>query len=75
MGSLAGVAFHPGGKSSVTLARAAPLVPFVTETLTSRTIGFAPAARKSGAGITASGGVTLTEKAGTTFSSIRLSPL
>src|SRR5580658_6788858 len=64
MGALAGVAVHPAGKSSVTLAFAAPLVPFVTATLISRLTGFR--------GITARGGVTLTEKAGTTFNSIRL---
>jgi len=62
----------PPASSSAALACAAPFVPFVTATWISRSTGFA--APPSATGITASSGVTLTEKAGTTFTSIRLSP-
>src|SRR5262249_4363705 len=67
-GMLAGVAFQPAGNPSTTTASAAPFVPFVTETKTSRSTGLA-------VGTTARLGVTATENAGTTFSSMRLSPV
>jgi len=69
MDSVAGVAFHPAGRSSVTVVFAAPLVPLVTATPISRVTGLAEI------GITASGGETRTENDGTTLISIRLSPL
>src|SRR5579862_4993061 len=71
-GTLAGVAVQPWGKSSATVAVAAAFVSFVTETNTSRSTGFA--AGPDAVGNTASAGVTCTENAGTTLSSMRLSP-
>ena len=68
IGTLAGVAFHPAGSSNATDTCAVPLVLLVTETWISRCTAFAT-------GNTASGGVILTENSGTTFSSIRLSPV
>ncbi len=64
--------FQPAGTVSVTVAFAAPFVPLVTDTNTSRSTGLAVGA--AAAGTIASFGVTFTENAGTTFSSIRLSP-
>ena len=71
--AFAGVDFHAAASSSATVACAAAFVPFVTVTCTSRSAGFVPPV--AGAGMTASAGVTFTENAGTTFSSMRLSPL
>ncbi len=69
----AGVAFQRAGSSSATVASAAPSMPLVTDTWISRSIGAAAGAAATG--ITASDGVMRTENAGTTFSSMRLSPL
>jgi hypothetical protein len=70
--AVGGVAFQPAGNWSATTASAAPFVPLVTATWISRSSGVA--ASPPAAGTTASAGVTRTENAGTTFSSIRLSP-
>ena len=67
--ALAGDADHPAGSSSRTVACAAPFAPLVTDTEISRSTDLPPAA-----GTTTSPGVTRTDNAGTTFSSIRLSP-
>ena len=72
IGALAGVTFQPAGAVSATVACAAPFVPLVTETKISRSTGFAVGALASGT--IARAGVTRTENAGTTLSSIRLSP-
>jgi hypothetical protein len=71
--AVVGVVFQPAGTSSATIASAAPLVPLVTATCTSRSSGLAADAPAIGA--TTSDGVVRTENAGTTFSSMRLSPL
>jgi hypothetical protein len=72
-GTLAGVAFQPAGSSSDDGLRRA-LGSIGHRDVNLALTGFARCAA-CGAGITASGGVTLTENAGTTFSSIRLSPV
>ena len=82
-----GVAVQPAGTSSATSACAAPLLPLVTVTRTSRARlpGILPRAHRAwrtgaarvaadATGTTAISGLTDTAKAGTTWSSIRFSP-
>ena len=73
IGAVAGSAVQPAGTSRATIAWAAPFVPLVTETWIWRRTGPAPA--PVGVGMTAVAVVVLTEKAGTTLSSIRFSPM
>ena len=74
MGALAGVTFQPAGTLSATVACAAPFVPLVTDDEDLARRPASRAARAGAAGTIASVGVTCTENAGTTFSSMRLSP-
>src|SRR5215831_4299408 len=71
--ALAGDTFQPTGTLRETDASAAPFVPFVIVTKMSRAtgLGVSATAPAAAAGTIANSGVTRTEKAGTTFSSMR----